>query len=178
MIEKVARKAFASAGYDKTTIRLVAENAGVDPKLVMHYFGNKQKLFIATMKFPTQISKGVKLLAVAPESKRGELIAELFLAPTVKAVRQRLVGVIRAAASEPEAAEMLRELYLRELLIPILTSIKIDNMEKRAVMLSAVFVGFVFTSEIVDLQSMGGRDDSARKRLIGSVVQTILTTKL
>jgi len=73
---------------------------------------------------------------------------------------------------------MFRELYLRELLIPILTSIKIDNMEKRAVMLSAVFVGFVFTTEIVDLQSIGGRDDSSRKRLIGSLVQTILETKL
>ena len=73
---------------------------------------------------------------------------------------------------------MFRELYLRELLIPILTSIKIDNMEKRAVMLSAVFVGFVFTTEIVDLQSIGGPDDSSRKRLIGSLVQTILTTKL
>ena len=73
---------------------------------------------------------------------------------------------------------MFRELYLRELLIPILTSIKIDNMEKRAVMLSAVFVGFVFTTEIVDLQSIGGRDDISRKRLIGSLVQTILETKL
>ena len=178
LIEKVARKAFASVGYDKTTIRLVAENAGVDPKLVMHYFGNKQKLFVATMKFPTQVGKGIKLLAMAPDSKRGELIAELFLAPPAKAIHQRLVGVIRAAASEPEAAEMFRELYLRELLIPILTSIKIDNMEKRAVMLSAVFVGFVFTTEIVDLQSIGGRDDISRKRLIGSLVQTILETKL
>ena len=63
LIEKVARKAFASVGYDKTTIRLVAENAGVDPKLVMHYFGNKQKLFVATMKFPTQVGKGIKLVA-------------------------------------------------------------------------------------------------------------------
>jgi len=178
LIEKVARKAFASVGYDKTTIRLVAENAGVDPKLVMHYFGNKQKLFVATMKFPAQVGKGIKLLALAPDSKRGELIAELFLAPPAKAIHQRLVGVIRAAASEPEAAEMFRELYLRELLIPILTSIKIDNMEKRAVMLSAVFVGFVFTTEIVDLQSIGGPDDSSRKRLIGSLVQTILETKL
>lgn len=178
LIEKVARKAFASVGYDKTTIRLVAEKAGVDPKLVMHYFGNKQKLFVASMKFPAQVGKGIKLLALAPDSKRGELIAELFLAPPAKAIHQRLVGVIRAAASEPEAAEMFRELYLRELLIPILTSIKIDNMEKRAVMLSAVFVGFVFTTEIVDLQSIGGPDDSSRKRLIGSLVQTILETKL
>lgn len=178
LIEKVARKAFGSLGYDKTTIRLVADKAGVDPKLVMHYFGNKQKLFVATMKLPTEVGKGIKLLALAPESKRGELIAELFLAPPAKAIHQRLVGVIRAAASEPEAAAMFREVYLRKLLIPMLTSIKIDHMEKRAVMLSAVFAGFVFTSEIVDLQSLGGTDDKSRKLLIGSLVQTILTTKL
>lgn len=178
LIEKVARRSFATLGYDKTTIRLVADKAGVDPKLVMHYFGNKQKLFVATMKFPSQVTAAMKLLSVAPESKRGEIIAELFLSPTSRSARQRLLGVIRAAASEPEAADMFREVYLRDFLLPMLSSIKIDHMEKRAVMLSALLVGFVFTSEIVDLQSLVGENDRSKKQLFASLVQSILTTKL
>src|ERR1700758_1010713 len=40
-----ATQIFFSAGYDRTTIRAVASDAGVDAGLVMHYFGSKQELF-------------------------------------------------------------------------------------------------------------------------------------
>src|SRR5579872_6450753 len=40
-----AAQIFLTAGYERTTIRAVASAAGVDPGLVMHYFGAKQELF-------------------------------------------------------------------------------------------------------------------------------------
>jgi AcrR family transcriptional regulator len=40
-----ARAAFAEFGYERSTIRRIAEAAGVDPGLVMHYYGSKQQLF-------------------------------------------------------------------------------------------------------------------------------------
>ncbi|MEV6305363.1 TetR family transcriptional regulator [Actinoplanes sp. NPDC051861] len=40
-----ARGLFAELGYDRTTIRGVAKAAGVDPGLVMHYYGSKENLF-------------------------------------------------------------------------------------------------------------------------------------
>ncbi|MFI5505857.1 helix-turn-helix domain-containing protein [Mycobacterium sp. NPDC051804] len=36
---------FGQNGLERTTIRSVAKAAKVDPALVMHYFGNKDKLF-------------------------------------------------------------------------------------------------------------------------------------
>src|SRR5262245_52922751 len=49
-----ARARFAESGYERTTIRSVAAAAGVDPGLVMHYFGSKAGLFsrAATRGFP------------------------------------------------------------------------------------------------------------------------------
>src|ERR1700692_371617 len=41
----IARSQFGSHGFERTTIRSVASAAGVDPALVMHYFGNKDTLF-------------------------------------------------------------------------------------------------------------------------------------
>src|ERR1700685_1930243 len=40
-----ATQIFLAAGYERSTIRAVASAAGVDPGLVMHYFGSKQELF-------------------------------------------------------------------------------------------------------------------------------------
>lgn len=40
-----ARERFARQGYDATTLRQVAGDAGVDPALVIRYFGSKERLF-------------------------------------------------------------------------------------------------------------------------------------
>ncbi|GFG99390.1 helix-turn-helix domain-containing protein [Mycobacterium timonense] len=47
-----ARRLFADAGYDKTSVRDIAAGAGVDPALIRHYFGSKAELFRSTMGWP------------------------------------------------------------------------------------------------------------------------------
>src|ERR1700753_500792 len=43
-IRAAAAELFVASGYERTTIRAVAQDAGVDAGLVMHYFGSKQEL--------------------------------------------------------------------------------------------------------------------------------------
>ena len=47
-----ARELFARNGIDKTSIRAIAADAGVDPALVHHYFGTKTQLFAAAIHIP------------------------------------------------------------------------------------------------------------------------------
>ena len=47
-----ARNLFARNGIDKTSIRAIAKDAGVDPALVHHYFGTKTQLFAAAIHIP------------------------------------------------------------------------------------------------------------------------------
>ena len=51
-----ARKVFAERGFDKASIRAIAGEAQVDPALVHHYFGTKEKLFLASMNSPLRRS--------------------------------------------------------------------------------------------------------------------------
>ena len=44
-----ARALFAEHGYDRATIRAIAEQAGVDPALVYHYFADKHALLVAAL---------------------------------------------------------------------------------------------------------------------------------
>src|SRR6266702_2812366 len=60
-----ARKHFAAYGYERTTIRAIAGEAGIDPALVMRYFGNKEKLFAAAAEFDLRLPDLTALLRAA-----------------------------------------------------------------------------------------------------------------
>lgn len=178
LIQKSAGRLFAELGYDKTTIRLVAESAGVDPKLVMHYFGSKQRLFMATIKVPQEVFAGITLLKLTPRVSWGKRIADVIWLAQKTGALQTLVGVIRASASEPEAAEMFREFYLENLLIPMMSGLDVDNKELRAVMVSSLMSGYTFTHEIIGIEGYVTSSDKQKKKLFASIVQTILTQEL
>ena len=61
-ILEAARREFAQQGYDRTTIRNVARDAGVDPALVHYFFGTKTELFAAAMQLPVNPAELVQTL--------------------------------------------------------------------------------------------------------------------
>src|ERR1700734_665613 len=70
-----ARATFAARGYEQTTIRAVAAQAGVDASMVMRYFGSKAGLFTAAVTMDLDIPD----LRSVPDSGRGELLVRLFV---------------------------------------------------------------------------------------------------
>lgn len=177
-IAEEATRQFSELGYDKTTIRSVATAAGVDPKLVMHYFGNKQKLFVDTMGVPMTVQRAVSVLKLTPKPLRGRALAEAIFQAQKSGEDAQLVGMIRAAATEPEAAEMIRELYVKEAMLKVVQALELDNAELRAVMLTTLLSGFVFTSRIVHLQDLSSASNAQRKAILGKLIQEIFTADI
>src|ERR1700733_3666733 len=70
-----ARTTFAARGYEQTTIRAVATQAGVDASMVMRYFGSKAGLFTAAVTMDLDIPD----LRSVPASGRGELLVRHFV---------------------------------------------------------------------------------------------------
>ena len=65
-----AKKRFASEGYERTTLRAIADDAHVDPSMVLYLFGSKLDLFreslrlilepqISSMRCPTMTATSV-----------------------------------------------------------------------------------------------------------------------
>jgi len=177
-IGKIASKQFSDIGYEKTTIRSVAEASGVDPKLVMHYFGNKEKLFASTMTLPHEAAAAMTLLGLVPKKQWGARIADLVWLSKKAKSNKALVGIIRASASEDKAAEMLREFYAENLFNPMLSALKVNHQEIRSVMLSSLMVGYTFNNEILELFEHLGVSDKKTKALFAKTVQTILTAEI
>ena len=177
-ILKVATKLFATLGYEKTTIRLVADQAEVDPKLVMHYFGSKEALFAASMKIPAEATKALKLLKLVPRAQWGRSIAEIVTLKGKGFSNPTLVGIIRASATEPVAAEIIRDFFSKQMMQPMIETLGLDDAEIRARTLSSMMVGLTFTQEILGLDAPTKEAQLSQKKLLAQVIQTVLTADL
>lgn len=54
-ILEAARATFCEQGYDRATIRTIAAAAEIHPSMVMRYYGTKEGLFAASVKFDLQL---------------------------------------------------------------------------------------------------------------------------
>src|SRR5262245_65117897 len=78
-IAEAARSLFAELGYERTSFRRIASAAGVDPALVVHFYGSKEDLFRQVMALPHVIADALVQLADAPRETVGRRLAELLV---------------------------------------------------------------------------------------------------
>lgn len=104
-----ARERFAVDGYERATVRSVAAQAGIDPSMVMRYFGSKEGLFAAAVDVDLHIPEPGEI----PRERLGEVLVQHFLdlweQDTV------LVTLLRVGVTHPAGAERMREVFRRQL---------------------------------------------------------------
>src|ERR1700737_4259942 len=100
-----ARLRFGSDGYERTTLRAVAADVGVDPALVIRYFGSKQDLFAAAAEFTLDLPD---LTAVHPDDVADALLPSFF---AVWENDTTFVALLRAAMTSPTAADTMRRIF-------------------------------------------------------------------
>src|SRR5215213_4595441 len=101
-ILSAARERFAAAGYDRTTIRAVAADAGIDPALVMRYFVNKEKLFAAAADFDLRLPD----LRALPGDRIGAALVEHFVDRWE--ADDTFMALLRSSVSQEAAASRVR----------------------------------------------------------------------
>lgn len=151
-IVEEAKRQFGARGYRDTTLRSVAQGAGVDPKLVLHYFGSKQGLFAASVELP--LAPEVVLTRVFAGERAGvpERAARVLVGVMEDAsIRDTFTALLRAAVSEPEAAEVIRGILTTQMLLPVAERVGGDRPELRAAMLASQLVGLVMARYVVGI---------------------------
>jgi AcrR family transcriptional regulator len=151
-IELAARRRFAEAGYPRTTMRGIADEAGVDPRLITHFFGSKQELFASVVELPFDPETAFDALLGPGRQGLGRRVAEFVLAILDSPEgRKTVTGLIRAAASEEEAAATIRELVARRLLLPLASRVGRDRPALRASLVASQIVGLAMARHVVGL---------------------------
>jgi AcrR family transcriptional regulator len=171
-----ARRQFAEIGYDRTTIRSVAAEAAVDPALVLHYFRSKQQLFLEVVELPFEPAVVLPGLLAGDRRQVGERLARLFVSVLDDPdARSRWTGMIRAAASEPAAAAMLRELLTQRVFVPLAETLGVEDARLRATLVGSQLVGIVMARHVVGVEPLASLPSDQLVSAIAPTLQRYLT---
>lgn len=163
-----ARERFANDGYERATIRAIAADAGIDPAMVMRYFGNKEKLFATAAEFDLRLPDltgtppeeiGMRLAAHAVDRWGGD---------------DTLMALLRAAVSHPAAVERMQEIFARQL-GPAIQAIAPGDVPTRAGLIATQVLGLALTRFVLRLPPVTAMDRDTAVAWIGPTLQRYLT---
>lgn len=157
-ILEAAKRQFADLGYPAATMRSIAREAGVDPRLVTHYFGSKQELFMAVFELPF-VPDAERLDELEQAAKAGGAVGEMFMRRLLVLLRtpsfaQAATGLVRAAATEPELALLVRRFMMETIVGPVLGRLSVDQNQLRAAATSTQITGLIMGLLIVGLDPL------------------------
>ena len=108
-----ARALFAERGYPGTSIRAVASAAEVDPALVHHYFGTKEKLFRAALEVPISPEELVEhILANGPQEAPARLVRTFLGVWDDADTGPAMVSFLRTVVAQAGTAAMVGEFFV------------------------------------------------------------------
>ena len=170
-----ARERFARHGYDRTRIRDVAEDAGVDAALVHYFFKSKDGLFAAAMQLPFRPADVIAPVLAQGLDGLGERIVRRVLSVwDDPANRAALLALVQGASAHPGAADALREFVRREMVGRIAGVIEADRPKLRANLVASQIIGLIAARYVVQIPPLArlGADELAP--LVGPTLQRYL----
>lgn len=174
-----ARARFAEDGY-ATTIRKIAADAGVNPALVMQFFGSKEDLFAAVMSISQGALSRIDQAFDGPEHGLGERVtrAHLTLWESDPQDSEALMAMLRAAVSTPQAAAQLREFIQVRLLKQL--GLRLHNDQDATVrsgLAASMLMGVIVGRRIVQVPALAAEDLESVIRMVAPAIQTVLTSR-
>ena len=175
-----ARLRFAEHGYDGATIRGIAAGAAVDPALVHHFYGNKEKLFAAAMRLPAVPSEVIAAALAGGDgaSPGTHLVAAVLAVWEDPAVHGVIIGLLRSAMNSEQAAGMLREFITDAILAPVRALARADSPDDAAYRAGAVasqMLGLALTRYVLRVGPVAAASVADLAATIGPTVERYLT---
>jgi len=171
-----ARRTFAEKGFDKASIRAIAADAGVDPALVHHYFGTKEKLFLAAMNAPINPGELIPQALAGPREQAGERLVRLVLSVWDSPTGSAALAMFRSALSNEWTARLLREFVITQILRRAVGDL-IDNPSEaplRSSLVATQIAGVMVARYVLKIQPLAGVDPEVIVAAVGPNVQRFL----
>jgi AcrR family transcriptional regulator len=115
---------FARNGIDKTSIRAIAADAGVDPALVHHYFGTKTQLFAAAIHIPIDPMQVIGPMRETPVEELGHTLPSILLSLWDSELGSGFIAMLRSILAGDQVS-LIRS-FLQEV-IAVEVGSRVDN---------------------------------------------------
>ncbi|MFB1042933.1 TetR/AcrR family transcriptional regulator [Streptomyces chrestomyceticus] len=171
-ILEAARERFAADGYERATIRAVARDAGIDPSMVMRYYGNKAGLFAAA----SEIDLKLPDLTSVPRDQLGAMLVRHFLDRWEH--DETLTAMVRVAVTNEAGAERLRGVFAEQIR-PVLTAVCAvpEKAESRAALVGSQLVGMGMLRYVLVLPPAAALGREEVVSWLGPTIQHYLTAE-
>ena len=169
-----AASAFAANGFEKTSMRMVAGSAGVDPALVHHYFGTKDQLFLATLDVPVDPSDIVPQVVTGERDQVGERLVRTFLSVWDSPRGAAMVSIVRSAVAHPWIAKLLREFMFTRVVLRIFAEVGLDDdpdRDLRATLVASQMIGLAMTRHVLRFEPLASTPAADIVTAMGPTIQ-------
>ncbi|MCL2535197.1 MAG: TetR family transcriptional regulator [Nocardiaceae bacterium] len=141
-VQAAAAELFAEQGFAATGVRDIARHAGVDPALVIRYFGSKENLFVRTMTMSNAFVEVVE----GPLDGLGRALVDFVVRRTRRRQADKATAIYAAlirASDRPAVREHLQEAIDEMIVAPLAPRLRGDDAELRAHLLAAQLSGLM-----------------------------------
>ena len=170
-ILEAARELFAGSGFERTTIRAVGAKAGVDPALVMQYYGNKEGLFAAATRWPGEHQR---ILTATSDSLAAAAIDDLLAHFEDGDDRAAAVALMRSCLTHPSALAAMRDEVMCERKEAVAAALDGDDVELRAGLFAACLIGLGMARYLIELEPVASASGEDLHRLMGPVLRALV----
>lgn len=173
-ILRAARRQFAEDGYQKATMRSIAAEAGIDPTMVIRYYGSKDDLFAAAATVDLHLPDFTAL----PRDELGRGVVSHFLRRWEGDLADDVLGVLlRSAATHPAAVDRLRGIFTDQVSTAI-AAVAPDRPRQRAALAASQLLGMALCRYVLHLPGIASTPAEALTAQMAEVIQHYLLDDL
>lgn len=169
-----ARKAFSQRGFERTTVREIASDAGVSPALINRYFGGKEQLFVEAasidLAFPELSQVDRHLLG-------STLISHFFQRWEGRCEDDLLQVLIRTAATNDDAAARIRAILTDQVVSMVKRVAGHSRAHERACLIATQILGLAYARYVLGMSDEDVGPDTVTT-MVGNTVQHYLFAEL
>lgn len=167
-----AEQLFAANGYERTTVRDIAERAEIDPAMVIRYFGSKDALFAQVAVFDLKLPD----LSRIDRTLIGETLVKHYLRLWEgENANGGLPILLRSAASNEYAANKMRKMFANQVLPAIARTGRRATAPERASLVASQLLGIALCRYVLKLPPIVAMSEATIVREVGKTIQRYVT---
>jgi AcrR family transcriptional regulator len=149
----------------------------VDPALVHHYFGSKDKLFLAAVEAPADPAELLPEVLAGGREDLGENVVRLLLSVWDGPMQPAGLALVRSAVGNEWTAKLLREFLVSQVLRRVVGTLDLSPAEReaRGGLVASQLIGLVMARYVVKVEPLASASPDSLVAAIGPNVQRYLT---